>query len=153
MTTVDQPIDYHKGRLLVSTDKTMLDLDVIHDYLSRSYWSANVPREIVARSLEHAICFGVYDGQTQVGFARVISDYATFAYLSDMFILEAHQRQGLGKWLLACIIAHPDLHGLRRWMLVTSDAQGLYERYGFRTVEDGSNIMHILRLNIYGDVQ
>ncbi|MCW1968804.1 MAG: GNAT family N-acetyltransferase [Anaerolineae bacterium] len=121
----------------ISTDPEKLDLDVIFGYLSRSYWANQRPRDIVAKSLRHSLCFGVYenraDGQpgSQVGMARVVTDYATYAYLCDVFILEAHQGRGLGKWLMHAVTTHPDLQGLRRWMLATRDAHGLYRQVGF----------------------
>jgi len=116
----------------VSDDRDRLDLGVVHAYLTRSYWSPGVPRDIVERSAAGSIPFGLYapDG-TQVGYARVVSDCATFAYVADVYVLEAHQGRGLGKWLMACVLAHPDLQGLRRWLLTTQDAHGLYERLGF----------------------
>jgi hypothetical protein len=117
---------------LIGTDAARLDLDVIHDFLStKSYWAEGVPREVVARSLANSLCFGVYDGATQVGFARVISDYATFAYLADVFIIEAYRGRGLSKALMDTVISHPHLQDLRRWLLGTADAHGLYRRYGF----------------------
>lgn len=122
---------------LISTDPEKLDVDVIFGYLSRSYWANQRPRDVVAKSLRHSLCFGVYenraDGQPgpQVGMARVVTDYATYAYLCDVFILEAHQGRGLGKWLMHTVTTHPDLQGLRRWMLATRDAHGLYRQVGF----------------------
>jgi N-acetylglutamate synthase-like GNAT family acetyltransferase len=123
------------GRFLISTDRSKLDLNVIHDFLSReSYWAAGIPRETVARSLENSLCFGVYDNGNQIGFARVISDFATFAYVADVFILEPYRKRGLGKELMATIMAHPQLQGLRRWSLGTRDAQRLYAQFGFKPV-------------------
>src|SRR5438094_7259797 len=112
-------VEHTRGDFLVSTDPARLDLDVIHDFLTnQSYWVKGIPREIVARSIEHALCFGIYDGGgAQVGFARVVSDFATVAYIGDVFVLESHQGRGLGKWLMECIMRHPALQGLRRWIL------------------------------------
>lgn len=118
----------------VSTDRSRLDLDMVYHFLSReSYWAVDMPRPVFERSVENAVCFGVYKGQEQVGFARVITDRATFAYLADVFILPGERGKGLSKWLMAQIHAHPDLQGLRRWMLMTRDAQGLYAQFGWAT--------------------
>ena len=116
---------------LISTDASMLDLEVVHGYLSRSYWAAGVPEDVVRRSIENSLCFGVYRGEEQAGFARVVTDRATFAYLADVFVLEEHRGQGIGKWLVEVILSHPELQGLRRWMLATRDAHDLYRRYAF----------------------
>ena len=120
-----------RGEYLISTDRSLLDLRVIHDYLKESYWAAGVPEDVVRRSIENSLCFGVYRDEEQAGFARVVTDRATFAYLADVFVLEGHRGRGLGKWLVEVILAHPDLQGLRRWMLATRDAHELYRRYGF----------------------
>ncbi len=104
------------GRFLISTDRAKLDVDVIHGFLTRSYWAEGIPRETVMRAIENSLCFGVYNGTEQVGFARVISDFATYAYLADVFILEPYRERGLGKELVATVMAHPELQGLRRLM-------------------------------------
>jgi N-acetylglutamate synthase-like GNAT family acetyltransferase len=122
------------GRFLISTDRSKLDLDMIHKFLARSYWAAGIPRETVVRSIENSLCFGVYENANQIGFARVISDFATYAYVADVFILEPYRERGLGKELMASIMAHRDLQGLRRWSLGTRDAQGLYAQFGFKPV-------------------
>jgi GNAT superfamily N-acetyltransferase len=128
-------VECRRGEFLVSTDPARLDLVVIHEYLTNCYWAKGVPREVVARSLEHALCFGIYDGSgAQVGFARVISDFATVAYIGDVFVLDSHRGQGLGKWLMETITQHPALQGLRRWILTTRDAHGLYSQVGFTPV-------------------
>ncbi|MGB9379519.1 GNAT family N-acetyltransferase [Candidatus Binatus sp.] len=137
------------GRFLISTDRSKLDLDVIHKFLARSYWAAGVPRATVVRSIENSLCFGVYDGAEQVGFARIISDFATFAYIADVFILEPYRERGLGKELMASIMAHPDLQGLRRWSLATRDAHGLYAQYGFTALENPSRMMEIANPEVY----
>jgi GNAT superfamily N-acetyltransferase len=124
-------IELHRDGFSISTDKSKLDVGVIHEYLSeRSYWAQGRPLDVVRTSIEHSVCFGVYDGDRQVGFARVVTDYATFAWLCDVFILESHRGRGLGKWLIACVVAHPDLHGFRNFLLATSDAHELYRKYG-----------------------
>jgi GNAT superfamily N-acetyltransferase len=122
---------WRRDGYLISTDASMLDLEVVHGYLSRSYWAAGVPEDVVRRSIENSLCFGVYWGEEQAGFARVVTDRATFAYLADVFVLEEHRGQGIGKWLVEVILSHPDLQGLRRWMLATRDAHDLYRRYAF----------------------
>ena len=122
---------WRRDGYLISTDASMLDLEVVHGYLSRSYWAAGVPEDVVRRSVENSLCFGVYRGEEQAGFARVVTDRATFAYLADVFVLEEHRGQGIGKWLVEVILSHPDLQGLRRWMLATRDAHDLYRRYAF----------------------
>ena len=137
------------GRFLISTDRAKLDLDVIHKFLARSYWAAGVPRATVVRSIENSLCFGVYDGAEQVGFARIISDFATFAYIADVFILEPYRERGLGKELMASIMAHPDLQGLRRWSLATRDAHGLYAQFGFTALENPSRMMEIANPEVY----
>lgn len=131
------PQTFHRDDFLVSTDKRKIDVDLVYHFLAyESYWANGIAREIVERSMRYSLCFGVYDCSTsaerQIGFARVISDYTSFAYLSDVFILAGDRGQGLGKWLISCILAHPELQGLRKWMLNTKDAHELYERFGFR---------------------
>ncbi|HYE03575.1 MAG TPA: GNAT family N-acetyltransferase, partial [Phycisphaerales bacterium] len=126
-----------------------LDLEAVHAYLSRSYWAAGVPIEVVRRAAAHSLCFGVYHADGQVGFARVITDRATFAYLSDVFVLEAYRGRGLSKWLVETILAHPDLRGLRRFCLLTRDAHGLYARYGFRPLADPRRYMERWDPDVY----
>ena len=126
------PLERTIGGFLISTDTARLDLEVIHSFLAtRSYWAQQVPREVVARSVANSLCFGVYDGAKQVGFARVISDYATFAYLADVFMIESYRGRGLSKALIETVISHPHLQGLRRWTLGTADSHGLYRQFGF----------------------
>jgi GNAT superfamily N-acetyltransferase len=123
---------------------------VIHGYLVQSYWAKGIPRETLARAVEHSLCFGAYDTSgAQVGFARVITDFATFAYLADVFVLESHRGQGIGKLLMECIKQHPELQGLRRWTLSTKDAHTLYAQFGFTALQWPERYMEILRLNIY----
>ncbi len=125
------PIRESRGDYTISTDPARLDLDMIHAYVHHSYWAAGRPREVMVRALRHSLNFGLYHSDRQVGLARVITDYATFAYLCDVFILEEHRGAGLGKWLIEVVLAHPGLQGVRRWMLATRDAHELYARYGF----------------------
>ncbi|WP_017220162.1 GNAT family N-acetyltransferase [Moritella dasanensis] len=134
----------------VSTNFTDMDLDVIHGFISASYWAKGIPMATLQRSLENSLCFGVFtQGGEQVGFARMITDKATFAYLSDVFVLEAHQGKGLSKLLMTAIIAHPELQGLRRMLLATSDAHGLYQQFGFKALADPDIYMTLHRPNIY----
>jgi GNAT superfamily N-acetyltransferase len=120
------------GEFEVSTDPSRIDLPFVHGFLTASYWAKGIPEQTVRRSIDHSLCFGVYSGSRQMGFARVISDLATFAYLADVFILEDFRGRGLSRWLMQCIMEHPELQGLRRWSLVTRDAHGLYRKFGFR---------------------
>jgi N-acetylglutamate synthase-like GNAT family acetyltransferase len=142
-------LEWKKGDFHISTDKERLDIDTIHSFLSRSYWAQGIPRAIVEQSIANALCFGVYHQDVQIGFARVISDYTTFAYISDVFILENHRNQGLSKWLVQCMLEHPDVQGLRRWLLVTLDAQGLYQQFGFRPLQHPETFMEIHDLDMY----
>jgi GNAT superfamily N-acetyltransferase len=119
------------GDLLVSTDPSLLDLDVIHGFLSQSYWARGIARDVVERSIVHSLCFGAYRGGRQVGFARVISDRATYAYVADVFVLPSERGRGVGKRLMGAMTSHPELLDLRRWNLFTRDAHGLYRQYGF----------------------
>jgi GNAT superfamily N-acetyltransferase len=136
--------------LLVTTDPSRLDVDLIHGFLTRSYWAAGISRDVVARAIEHSICFGALDGGRQVGFARVVSDRATYAYVSDVFVLESHRGRGVGKRLMAAIMSHPDLQGLRRWSLSTRDAHGLYRQYGFREPRHPERAMEVSAECPYG---
>lgn len=136
--------------IVVSADPSRLDLDVVHGFLTNSYWARGISREVVERALRHSLCFGAFDGRRQVGFARVISDCATFAYVSDVFVLESHRGRGVGKRLMAAVMAHPDLQGLRRWTLFTRDAHGLYRQYGFREARHPDRLMEVFDDAPYG---
>ena len=134
----------------ISTDKSLLDLSMIHDFLSReSYWAKNIPLETVRKSIEHSLCFGVFDANQQVGFARVITDFATIAYLGDVFILESHRGRGLSKRLMQTVVAHPELQGLRRWILATADAHSLYEKNGFTPLAKPDRWMEKFNPEVY----
>lgn len=133
----------------ISTDKSLLNIDLIHNFLGTSYWAKEIPLEIVKKSIEHSHCFGVYEEQEQVGFARVITDYSCFAYIADFFIIPVKQGKGLGKKLMKYILEFPAFSGLRRWHLVTLDAQELYEKFGFSNPENPEYHMEIKNLNIY----
>ncbi len=135
---------WRDGPYEINTDRSRLDVELIHGFLSREFWdSAGIPRDVVETSIEHSRCFGVYEGERQVGFARVVTDRATFAFISDDFIVESHRGRGLAKWLMKCILAHPDLKGVRRIMLVTHD-QRLYLKAGFTALKDPQTYMEIL---------
>jgi GNAT superfamily N-acetyltransferase len=145
-----KPYEVREMELLISDDKAMLDRALIHRYLSEySYWARGVPREIVDRSIEHSLCFGVYRGGQQIGFARVVTDFATFAWLADVFIAEEGRGHGFSKKLVAAVLAHPKLQGLRRFMLGTLDAHGLYARFGFKPLAQPERFMEIRSENSY----
>ena len=127
----------------ISTDPSRLQLDAIHAYLVRSYWSPGIPRDVVARAIANSLCFGIHLGERQVGFARVITDKASFAYLADVYVLEEHRGQGLSKRLMAEILAHPELQGLRRFLLATADAHGLYAQFDFKPLARPQNMMEL----------
>lgn len=137
--------DQRRDHFLISTDIALLDRDAIYAELSTSYWSPDIPREVVERGLDNCMVFGLYDTstrpRTQVGLARVITDKATFAYLSDVYITKTYRGQGLSKWLVETILAHPELQGLRRFCLLTRDAHGLYAKYGFKPMPDPTRYM------------
>jgi GNAT superfamily N-acetyltransferase len=142
--------EFRRDEFVISTDPARLDLDVIHEFLTNCYWAKGIPRDVVARSIEHALCFGIYDGsRAQVGFARVISDFATIAYLGDVFVLESHRGRGLSKWMMECIMQHPALQGLRRWILLTSDAHRLYAQFGFTALKSADRYMELHRPDVY----
>lgn len=132
------PFEQYRDSYTITTDKARLDVDVIHDYLSRaSYWAQGRSRETVQRTIAGSLCFGVYDGDRQVGFARVVTDGVTFGWLCDVFVLPSHRGRGLGKWLVECVTAHPDLQELKTLLLATRDAHGLYAAHGgFRPLEE-----------------
>lgn len=125
------PLEQHRDRYTISTDPDRQDVDAIAEMLLRSYWAAKRSRASLERALQNSLVFGLFFDTRQVGLARVVTDYGVFAYLCDVFIHEAHRGRGLGKWLLECVHAHPDLQGLRRWLLATRDAHGLYGSFGW----------------------
>ena len=127
----------------ISSDAALVDVDLIHGFLSQSYWSPGIPRAVVERAIANSLCFGVFKGKEQVGFARVVTDRATFAYLADVFILEAHRGKGLAKALMREIRAHAELQGLRRWLLATRDAHELYRQFDFTELANPSRMMEV----------
>jgi GNAT superfamily N-acetyltransferase len=120
-----------RAPIVVDSDPERLDVAVVHGFLTDSYWAKGIPVETVRRSIRNSLCFGLYEGSRQIGFARVVTDRATFAYLADVFVLESHRGRGLAKLLMDAVVAHPELQGLRRWMLATRDAHAIYAQYGF----------------------
>ena len=141
--------EWRRGDLAISTDPSRLDRSLIARFLAGSYWAKGIPREVVDRSIEGSLCFGLYQGKEQIGFARVITDYATFAYLADVFVVEKSRGEGLGIWMMEVIMGHPRLQKLRRWMLATRDAHGLYEKFGWRSLEKPERMMEIVDPDIY----
>jgi GNAT superfamily N-acetyltransferase len=141
--------EWRRGAYTISTDNNRLDLLLIHNFLTQSYWAEGIPFETVKRSIDHSLSFGLYRDEQQVGFARLVTDYATFAYLADVFILEPFRGQGLSKWLLKVVMAHPELQGFRRWILGTKDAHGLYQQYGFTGLKWPERFMEKLVPDIY----
>lgn len=148
---------WKKAGFSISTNKKYLDVDVVHHFLSQeAYWSKGIPKEKIIKSIEHtALCFGVYKGEIdqeadqQVGFARVISDLATFAYLADVFILPEYRKLGLSKWLMDVIVNHHELQDVRRFMLATGDAHSLYKKFGFEEVSNPELLMQKVRQSPY----
>jgi predicted GNAT family acetyltransferase len=144
-----RPLEVARGTYSISTDPARLDVDAIHAYLTTAYWSEGIGRELVARALDGSLCFGLYLGTTQVGLARVVTDRATFAYLCDVYVLPSHRGRGLGEWLIETVMSHSDLQGLRRFSLVTKDAQELYRKLGFTEVAVEGRHMEIARPGLY----
>lgn len=141
---MDTIFEERRGALLISTDPSRLDIDAVCDFLARSYWAQDRPRERIEESLKNSLVFGVYDGKRQVGLARLVTDYATFAWLCDVFVDEAYRGQGIGKWLVATTLGHPSLAGIRRFMLATRDAHGLYRQFGFVDLNAPERLMERL---------
>lgn len=137
------------GDIEISSDRTRVDIDLVHGWLTQSYWSPGIPRSTLQRAIEHSICFGAYCGGRQVGFARVITDRATFGYLADVFVLEPWRGRGLSRRLMEAVKAHPELQGLRRFMLATRDAHALYRKFGFGAPASPESLMEILDPDVY----
>jgi GNAT superfamily N-acetyltransferase len=134
-------MEWQHGEYTLSTDPARVDVAAVHAYLRESYWARNIPLDIVRRSLEHSLNFSLWHAVRQVGFARVITDYATFAYVGDVFVLEGHRGRGLSKWMMHTIVEYPELQGLRRWVLLTRDAHGLYRQVGFSALASPERYM------------
>lgn len=141
--------EWRRGEYLITTDPGRVDLEVVHGYLEDSYWAKDIPFEICRRSIENSLNFSVYHGEAQVGFCRVISDHATFGYLADVFVLESHRGRGLSKWMMELVFAHPDLQGFRRWVLLTRDAHGLYQQFGFTPIAAPDRYMELWKPGAY----
>lgn len=135
--------ELRKDQYLISTDKTLLKKALIHEFLTESYWAKGISQNVVEKTIENSLCFGVYKNIEQVGYARVITDYTTFGYIADVFIVESHRKKGLSKWLMRAILDHPDLQGFRRWMLATKDAHSLYEKFGFTALKNPGQFMEL----------
>jgi len=142
-------MDFTKDGFVISTEKEKMDIDLIHSFLTRTYWAEGISKEIIRRSIEGSLCFGVFENDQQVGFARMITDKATFAYLADVFIIEEYRGRGLSKWLMEVIMSDPDLQGLRRMILATKDAHGLYKQFGFTPLINVDRWMQILDQDVY----
>src|ERR1700691_1090898 len=140
---------FEREGYLISTDPAQFDLDAIHAYLVRAYWGEGIPRETMESAIANSLCFALFRGKAQIGFARVITDSATYAYLCDVYVLEDYRGKGLAKWLMECVMAHPALQGLRRFSLATRDAPGLYRWFGFRALSKPESIIEILPPDIY----
>jgi GNAT superfamily N-acetyltransferase len=140
-----QIVEARREPFTISTDPARLDLEAVVDMLTRAYWAVGRPRERTERALRNSLVFGVYHGEKQIGMARVVTDYSIFAYLCDVFIHEDYRAHGLGKWLIQTVLEHPDLREMRRWVLVTSDAHGLYKQFGFTSIEDPEHWMQSFR--------
>jgi len=145
----DVPYERRHAGTVVSTDRSRLDVDLVHRVLSGTYWAKDIPRDVVERSIAGSIAFGLFEEDRQVGFARVITDLATYAYLSDVFVLEECRGRGLGDWLVESILLHPQLQGLRRFALITRDAGPLYARHGFSAPASPSGYMEIVDRDVY----
>ena len=143
------PANTNRSEYEISMDPQRIDIAAVHAFLSQSYWSPGIPRGVVERAIANSLCFGVYLGAQQVGFARVVTDKATFAYLADVFILESHRGKGLSKWLMEFITGHEELQGLRRFLLATKDAHSLYTQFGFEALANPSRMMENLKPDVY----
>lgn len=142
---------WHEG-ICITDDRDRVDLDVVHPFLAGSYWSPGIPRDVVARAVQHSLCLSALDDEAQVGFARVVTDRATFAYLADVFVLPSHRGRGLGRQLAHVAVTHPEVAGVRKFLLATLDAHGVYEPVGFKPIPDPHLLMGITRRpeDLYG---
>lgn len=141
--------EWRRGEYSISTDPSKLDRAAIREFLAGSYWSEGIPQEVVDRGIDGSLSFGLYEGDRQIGFARAITDRATFAYVADVYVLDAYRGRGLALWLMETMLGHPELQNLRRWMLLTRDAHPLYRKVGFTDAAKPARIMEIARPDIY----
>jgi GNAT superfamily N-acetyltransferase len=148
-TTSPNGVEWHRDGFTVSTDPARLDMAATAAFLAGSYWAPEIPESVVRRSVANSIAFGLHDGERQVGFARVVTDRATFAWVGDVFVIEEYRGRGLSLWLMRCVLAHPDLQGLRRWMLASTTARGLYERLGFSPLGHPERFLEIADPDVY----
>jgi N-acetylglutamate synthase-like GNAT family acetyltransferase len=139
------------GHYEISTDRSRLDIALIHDFLRSSYWAQGIPRHVVERSIQHSLCFGAFLSGRQVGFARVISDFAAIAHVADVFVVPEHRGRGVSKLLMRAIVEHPELQGLRRFFLATRDAHGLYAQFGFQPLTHPEQYMTLRKIEMYRD--
>lgn len=142
-------MEWRREAYTISTDPQRLDRAVIHEFLRESYWAPGIPREVVDASIRNSLPFGLFEADALIGFARVITDFATFAYVADVFVLPSHRGRGLATWLMEVVRGHPELQGLRRWVLATRDAHGLYKKTGFAELKEPGRFMEIIDRNIY----
>jgi GNAT superfamily N-acetyltransferase len=142
-------MEWTRGGFIVSTDPSTIDRAVVAKFLANSYWARGIPSEIVSKAIDGSLCFSLRDATRQVGFARVITDRATIAYLNDVFVLPELRGKGHGRWLMECVMSHPELQGLRRWVLVTRDAHKLYAEFGFKGLAKPEGFMEIHNPNVY----
>lgn len=140
---------WERDQFTVTDHHGDLDIQLIHGFLRNAYWAKGIPMDIVKKSIENSLCFGLFHDGKQIGFGRAITDRATFAYMADVFVIENYRGLGLGKWLVSCILDHPDLQGLRRWILATLDAHGLYEKFDFIPLREPERLMEINRPDLY----
>ncbi len=142
-------MEWRRDDYRVSDDPALLDRALVRDFIGATYWAPGIPAPVMAKAIDCSLCFGLYRAAQQIGFARVVTDRATFAYLCDVFVLEAHRGAGLGEWLVTCVLEHPDLQGLRRFALMTRDAHELYRRFGFKPLADSTRYLEIHRPDAY----
>jgi GNAT superfamily N-acetyltransferase len=148
-TAASAPQEWRRGDFVVSDDPARLDKATVVAFITGSYWAEGIPQATMQRAIAHSLCFGLYEGDKQLGFARVVTDRATFGYLCDVFVEESHRGEGLGQWLVECVLEHPELQGLRRLSLMTRDAHTLYQRFGFKPMADPTRYLEIHRPNVY----
>ena len=148
-TAASAPQEWRRGDFVVSDDPARLDKATVVRFITGSYWAEGIPQATMQRAIAHSLCFGLYEGDKQLGFARVVTDRATFGYLCDVFVEESHRGEGLGQWLVECVLEHPELQGLRRLSLMTRDAHTLYQRFGFKPMADPTRYLEIHRPNVY----